>query len=500
MGSSSSNLDAAVGQGSKHICIIGVGPVGLGALKVVKDAPQFKAGLWRVTAFEAREKIGGIWYPAPPDGDPPLTALYESLSANTPHPLMCYMSYPFPPGTPLYPSADTIYKYLEDYAEHFGLTPQIRLSTPVTAVHWDASSSTWNVTVSGDAGSEILPFDLVLVANGHFRVPRIPDTKGLEAWRAHGKITHTAWYRRPKDFAGQKLLVVGGGYSGLDVASDTRPFASEVIHSITGAPSQDTDGGRFKRRGRVAEYRGPREGKVVFEDGSVESGIDTVVLATGYQFNFPFLGEPEVVSGMPPSPSLSPVPPVLRNSTYHLWPMAKHMFPLVMAYPPSSIAFLGLPLRVAPFPLAEVQTQAALKVFAAPGPLDLAHEAAAFRTEKGDDPMVIADAWFRFGFKEMFDYRDELYEFVGDAYRIPRWERELFEEKDFLREQWRALEEDGKAEEWSRGSGRVGSRSRSGESSCGRFTAMSGKGATHIRVSRKAVNLIRNCREDIRFE
>lgn len=46
----------------KHICVIGVGPTGLGALKIVKDAPQFKEGRWKVTAFEAREKIGGIWY------------------------------------------------------------------------------------------------------------------------------------------------------------------------------------------------------------------------------------------------------------------------------------------------------------------------------------------------------------------------------------------------------------------------------------------------------
>ena len=39
-----------------------MGPVGLGALKIVKDAPQFKEGKWKVTAYEAREKIGGIWY------------------------------------------------------------------------------------------------------------------------------------------------------------------------------------------------------------------------------------------------------------------------------------------------------------------------------------------------------------------------------------------------------------------------------------------------------
>ena len=52
----------AIDELTKRICIVGVGPVGLGALKVVKDAPQFKDGLWQVTAFEARDKIGGIWY------------------------------------------------------------------------------------------------------------------------------------------------------------------------------------------------------------------------------------------------------------------------------------------------------------------------------------------------------------------------------------------------------------------------------------------------------
>ena len=48
----------------------------------------------------------------------------------------------------------------------------------------------------------------------------------------------------------------------------------------------------------------------------------------------------------------------------------------------------------------------------------------------------VADAWFRFSFKEMFDYRDELHEFLGDAYRISQSERELFVEMDLLCEQW----------------------------------------------------------------
>ncbi|TBU26980.1 FAD/NAD(P)-binding domain-containing protein [Dichomitus squalens] len=464
MGSSSSTGTAPAAPESesstKHICIIGVGPVGLGALKIVKDSPQFKEGKWKVTAFEVREKIGGIWLPAPAEGDPPLTALYNSLTANTPHPLMCYSSYLFPPATPLYPRAKVVLDYIEAYARHFDLNPHIRLRTSVLAVHWDATSSKWNVTVAGEDGDETIPFDLVLVANGHFRVPRIPDLKGLAAWIKKGKVTHTAWYRRPDDYTG-KLLVIGGGYSGQDVAAETQPFATEVIHSITNAAPEDLNGGKLKKRGRVAEYLDADKGDVVFEDGTTVSGIDHVVLATGYQFNFPFLSEPEVVAAMPPR--VPPVPPVLYNSTYHVFPMAKAMFPLVTSYPPSSLAFLGLPLRVAPFPLTEVQTRAALKVFADPSSLDLEREAAAidaryqaFRAEKGDNEIAIADAWFRFGFKEMFDYRDELHEFMGDEYRVPEWEKRLFEQKDALREQWRELERLGEADEWSRGVGARG--------------------------------------------
>ena len=46
----------------QRICVIGAGPSGLGALKIIRDAPQYKDGLWEPVAFEAREDIGGVWY------------------------------------------------------------------------------------------------------------------------------------------------------------------------------------------------------------------------------------------------------------------------------------------------------------------------------------------------------------------------------------------------------------------------------------------------------
>ena len=45
----------------KHICIIGAGPGGLAALKIVTETPQYKSGQWKATVFEEREKVGGVW-------------------------------------------------------------------------------------------------------------------------------------------------------------------------------------------------------------------------------------------------------------------------------------------------------------------------------------------------------------------------------------------------------------------------------------------------------
>jgi len=45
----------------KTICVIGAGPAGLASLKIILDSPQYQAGLWKPTAFEARECVGGVW-------------------------------------------------------------------------------------------------------------------------------------------------------------------------------------------------------------------------------------------------------------------------------------------------------------------------------------------------------------------------------------------------------------------------------------------------------
>ncbi|PPQ71909.1 hypothetical protein CVT26_007204, partial [Gymnopilus dilepis] len=134
------------------IGIIGAGPAGLSALKAVMDTPQYRAGLWVPTVFEARENIGGVWLPSPPQPTPqslppppPPTPLYDSLTTNLPHPVMAFTAFPFPPSTPLFPKAHVVQTYLEAYAAHFELHQHIRLNTRVTKADWDIDQGKWVV-------------------------------------------------------------------------------------------------------------------------------------------------------------------------------------------------------------------------------------------------------------------------------------------------------------------------------------------------------------------
>ncbi|KAI0760150.1 FAD/NAD(P)-binding domain-containing protein [Fomes fomentarius] len=478
----------------QRICVIGGGPSGLAALKIIKDSERFKQGLWTATAFETRGNIGGIWLPAPATGNLPDTPLYDSLTTNLPHPVMAYTSFPFPGSTPLFPPASTVLKYLEDYATHFGLTPHIRLRTTVVSVKHDHATQKWTVVVrNADPGlEETHTFECIIVANGHYRIPRFPYTPGLAQWLEAEKATHSVYYRNPSDFGDARtVLVVGAGPSGQDLVTDLLASGRSVIHSVTGAVNEDLHEGRLKVRSRVARYGDlTTEGRVIFDDGSEEPGIDRAVLATGYKFHFPFFPASVFRNSLPPP--APPLPGSLYNSTYHVFPLTRHVFPLVGVeeFPSSTVAFLGLPIRVAPLPLLEAQMRAVLHVFEHLDALDPTQEAidviARYETLRArasqrfsvsaesntspskdaeldelkdiptDDPLelAIASAWHRFDGHEQFEYRDAMHAFAGFPDRVPAWEIEMYDAKGILREEWRDLERLGVADEWVRGIGK----------------------------------------------
>lgn len=383
---------------------------------------------------------------------------------------MAYRSHSFPPSTLLYPTAKTVLEYLDSYAAHFDIKQHIRLRTEVQSMNWDSNTSKWQVktrAVNSDNQEvvETADFDLVIVANGHYRVPYYPPTPGLEAWKEGGKVMHAAWYRHA-EHKGDTVLVVGRGPSGMDVADEMREVSCTIVHSYPGAEHADNDGGTLKTRGRITEFLDPKDGIVRFEDGTTEKGIDFCILATGYEHSLPFIPARLLRSSLPPP--IPPIPSNLYNSKFNIFPLAKQIFPLVTSVPPSSLAFIGLPYRVVPFPLSESQTRAVLAVLENPERLNPAQEAVdivsryeELRAQVGDNELAIARLWHKLEDDEQFNYQDDLHQFIGgesgrEKWKMPGWIRDSYRHKFTLRAEWKDLVKRGEAEEWVRGVGEGG--------------------------------------------
>jgi cation diffusion facilitator CzcD-associated flavoprotein CzcO len=186
----------------KHFAVIGAGAGGLCAAK------NLLARGVDVTILELGSHIGGLWVYRNDSG---LSPAYRSLHINSEARVSSFIDFPFEPGTPLYPNAARMERYFRDYAEHFGLTSRIRFNTRVTALVPEGEG--YRVETEGGGAEH---FDGVVVATGHQSVPRHPpQVKGFA-----GRYLHAHAYREPEPFAGERVLVIGPGNSGVDIAAD----------------------------------------------------------------------------------------------------------------------------------------------------------------------------------------------------------------------------------------------------------------------------------------
>lgn len=193
-------------------CIIGAGSSGIAAAKVLHE---------RGIPFDCFEKgsgIGGNWRY---ENDNGLSAAYRSLHINTSRDKMAYPDFPMPADYPDFPHHSQILRYFEDYVDHFGFRDTIQFQTPVEHVAPQVDG-TFAVTVTGPEGaSRTAHYGAVLVANGHHWCPRWPDFPGT----FDGEVLHAHRYKTPEFLAGKRVLVLGVGNSGCDIACEAARVA-----------------------------------------------------------------------------------------------------------------------------------------------------------------------------------------------------------------------------------------------------------------------------------
>lgn len=188
--------------------IIGAGPAGLavGACLQLAQVPYI--------ILEQNDRVGSAWHQH-----------YDRLRLNTDksHSELPYFQYP--KRCPRYPSRLDLIGYLEAYACHFQLKP--RFGQQVISAHY--AGHCWEVRTQ----DTLYRATNLVVAAGYTREPNIPIWEGQDLF--HGPILHSSRYRNGRPFKGQKVLVIGFGNSGGEIALDLWEHGAQPSIAIRSA-------------------------------------------------------------------------------------------------------------------------------------------------------------------------------------------------------------------------------------------------------------------------
>jgi dimethylaniline monooxygenase (N-oxide forming) len=193
---------------SPKIAVIGAGPLGLMALKNLKDDG------FDTTTFEARSYVGGLWQYS----NDASISVAESTIFNSSRYRSAISDYPFPDDADDFPTWQQLNKYLEGYVDQFNLRPHIKLNCPVTGLTREDGKWAIEIAPKDMAGQKTtVYFDKVLIAIGSFVKPKQPEFEGIEKFE--GRTLHAINYHRAADFKDQNVLLVGLYASAQDVAT-----------------------------------------------------------------------------------------------------------------------------------------------------------------------------------------------------------------------------------------------------------------------------------------
>uniref|UniRef100_K7FK79 Dimethylaniline monooxygenase [N-oxide-forming] n=1 Tax=Pelodiscus sinensis TaxID=13735 RepID=K7FK79_PELSI len=211
----------------KTVAVIGAGVSGLASIKCCLDE-----GL-QPTCFERSDDIGGLWRFTEhvEEGRP---SLYKSVVSNTCKEMSAFTDFPYREDFPVFPSNSQVLEYLRMYANHFGLLKHIQFKTTVISVRKSpdfSATGQWTIVTESNGKQESSVFDAVMVCIGYLSDPSLPleSFPGIKVFQ--GEYFHSRHYKHPDVFEGKRVLVIGMGNSGVDIAVEASRVAKKVMIS-----------------------------------------------------------------------------------------------------------------------------------------------------------------------------------------------------------------------------------------------------------------------------
>ncbi|MBS1904985.1 MAG: NAD(P)/FAD-dependent oxidoreductase [Actinobacteria bacterium] len=199
--------------------VIGAGPSGLAVARALQ-----KAGI-DATGYEASHGVGGLW-----DITNPRSTMYSSAHLISSRTTTEFTEFPMDSDVD-YPGHRILKRYFDDYADAFGLRERFRFGTHVDRLTPEGDGWILRTTTTDARGAQRVAEHRhrgVILANGTLAEPNIPTFAGGFS----GEIMHTSAYKDPSQLAGRRVLIIGAGNSGCDIAVDAVHHAESVDMSV----------------------------------------------------------------------------------------------------------------------------------------------------------------------------------------------------------------------------------------------------------------------------
>ncbi len=187
-----------------RIAVVGAGVAGLCTAKVLHQAGH------EVVVHDRTADVGGVWS---------AERRYPGLCTQSARDTYAFSDFPMPAQYPEWPDGAQVQAYLEAYVEHAGIAGLLRLGTEVVHAA-PRPGGGWTVRTRPRSGGpdEVTDYDHLVVANGVFSEPLVPEMPGVEDFTAAGGVLTTAGAYHGDGARGAHAVVVGYGKSACDVA------------------------------------------------------------------------------------------------------------------------------------------------------------------------------------------------------------------------------------------------------------------------------------------
>ena len=204
--------------------IIGAGPAGLAV------AGRMKQNNVPFRILEQSQNIANSWHQH-----------YDRLHLHTIKSLSHLPGMKFPSDYPTYVPRKKLIEYYQGYTKHFNIEPDLDMEV----ISVKRNEDVWHVKTN----KESLIAKSVIFATGINRKPFCPNWPGKEKFE--GTILHSSKYKNPNPFNAKKVLVIGMGNTGAEIAFDlsennvetylsVRSPVNIVPRDINGNPVQST--------------------------------------------------------------------------------------------------------------------------------------------------------------------------------------------------------------------------------------------------------------------